>query len=253
MLGVGHYKGEILLKRKEICFKAGFCFVNKNLEDLKKEMYILQPEETQYYKKVKCDKRRESYLLGRFAAKIAIRQILKQKIDYNTFSIGYGVFQFPIVKYIKDQRINVSISHCNSKGIALAFPEEHPMGIDIEKIEEDKVSSIKDLISNGEYKDINSCLLSKQEGTILIWTIKESLSKVLKTGLMVDFKILEIKYLQKRGEEYINEFKYFFQYKAVSRLIGGYMISIVLPKNTDCNLDDFWANLITHIYKNNKY
>lgn len=230
-------KGEILLRRKEKHFKAGFCVINKDYPSLIKELFILHPDEISHYESLKFDRRKASYLLGRVAAKNAISELVIEKIQ--SVLIEFGVFKFPVVKSIKNQNIQVSISHCGNIGVALAFPEEHPLGIDIEKIDKSKVDAVKAVICENEFKLIKSSFLSELIGSTIVWTIKESLSKVLKTGMTMDFKVLEIKSLQKEGTVYISTFKYFTQYKSLSYQVNDHICTIVLPKNTSVNFDVF--------------
>lgn len=235
------YLGEILLERGENNFKAAFCVINEELLELVKETDLLHPEEKTYYETLKYDRRKKSYLLGRIAAKQAVSKLLGKDQAIDSFSIQFGVFNFPVVRYVQHQNIQVSITHCDNLGIALAYPEEHPLGVDVEKIDVDKVETMKALIVDTEYDLISSCSLA--EGSTLIWTIKEALSKILKTGLTLEFKILEIETLQKEGTLYISTFKYFSQYKAVSKKVGAYICSVVLPKKTSCDLHIFWNAL----------
>ena len=240
---MGKYLGEILLERGCDHFKAVFCIINEELFELIKEVTILHPEEKSYYDTLKFDKRKKSYLLGRIAAKQAVSKLLLKEQAIDSFAIQFGVFHFPVVNYIQYQNIQVSITHCGNLGVALAYPEEHPLGIDIEKIDIDKVEAMKSLIVDSEYDLISSCSLEIAEGSTLIWTIKEALSKVLKTGLTLDFKIIEIESCKKEGEIYTSTFKYFSQYKAISKKIGIHVCSIVLPRKTSCDLSVFWNAL----------
>ncbi len=234
------YKGEILLKRKDGHFKAGFCIVNKDLPDLIQETSILHPDEHAYYKTLQFDRRKTSYLLGRIAAKNAISELLITKQAVQSISIQSGIFQFPVVKYVQHQNIQVSISHCNNFGAALAFPEEHPLGIDIEKIDEHKIDTMKSVICDEELTLMENHFLPVLIACPIIWTIKESLSKILRTGLTIDFNILEIESIEKVGSMYVSTFRYFSQYKAFSCQIGDHVCSITLPKNTSSDLNHFW-------------
>lgn len=92
----------------------------------------LHIQERNYYNTLKFEKRIRSYLSGRFVAKQAIAALTgEDKLTH--IGIQSGVFTQPIVISNK-QNIQVSITHCEDYGAALAFPEAHPMGIDLEKI-----------------------------------------------------------------------------------------------------------------------
>ena len=243
-------KGKILLRRKTSNFLVGFCIIRKEFPELEKQLFLLHPDEKKYYASLKFEKRKISYLLGRIAAKTAILELDSIKSTMQSFAINSGVFQFPVVKYIQYQNIQVSISHCDFFGVALAFPEEHPLGIDIEEIKEDRVDVMKTIICEKELDLMNNNLLSLAVGSTMVWTIKESLSKVLKTGLTLDFKFLEIESIEKVGVSYISTFKHFMQYKAISYKIGNYICSIVQPKKTFAEWDHFNNVLISCIMKN---
>jgi len=239
-------KGKFLLNRQGENIEVGFCFINNNLNDHRKKTDELHPLEFLYYKKLTSEKRRISYLLGRLSARYAIMEILSRQIKVHDYFIGFGVFKFPVVKNLKEREIGVSISHCDTLGVCIAYPEEHPMSIDIEKVSECNANAIKKFISPKEYMQINSCFLTKKAGRILIWTIKESISKILRTGLMANLKIFEVVHLKKCNGVYTSEFNNFFQYKAISKLINNHFITIVLPKNSNCDLDVFWDTLNYH-------
>ena len=243
------YANKIFLKREGANFKAGFCTVNNELSELIKETGVLHSEEKAYYEALKIDRRKASYLLGRIAAKQAVLELVNNK-TIDSFSIGFGVFYFPVVKYLQNENIQVSITHCDTIGIALAYPEEHPLGIDVEKINPKNTETMRSLIVDREYDLISLHFLEISIGSTLIWTIKEALSKVLKTGLTIDFKILEIETLENIGSTYVSTFKYFSQYKAVSKKIGSHVCSVVLPKNTTCNLNVLWETFAASNSKN---
>ncbi|RBL89848.1 4'-phosphopantetheinyl transferase family protein [Chitinophaga flava] len=231
--------GRIILKRENNNFNTGFCIIKSDLPDLIKKIPLLHPEEKAYYNTLKFDKRKMSYLLGRIASKKAVCELTEEN-NMPSVLISTGIFQFPVVKTTRHQNIQVSISHADDIGIALAFPEEHPLGIDLEKVNPDKIDTIKSQLGASEIALITACHLSLPVGCTTIWTIKEGLSKILKTGLMMNFQLLEIQTLEKHGNVYTSTFRHFPQYKAISCLVSDYICSIILPKNTTPELDLLW-------------
>ncbi|MGB8193223.1 MAG: 4'-phosphopantetheinyl transferase superfamily protein [Chitinophagaceae bacterium] len=234
--------GEIILKRQKQNFSAGFCLIKEELPNLVKKLSLLHQSEQEYYNTLLFNKRKASYLLGRLAARLAISGFIKTK-DTQSFYVDFGVFQFPVVKSSVNYNIQVSISHCDDIGIALAFPEAHPLGIDIERISPDKIEIIKSQIGNNESDLISNCGLSLPVGGVIIWTVREALSKIFKAGLTMDPKTLEIASLKNVDSVYISSFSYFSQYKAISCHAGNYICSIVVPANTTAELEDFWNAL----------
>ena len=231
-------QGKITLKRTSKSFVAGFCILKAELPDLIEQYALLHNDELEYYKSLAFDRRRTSYLLGRIAAKKAIGELIGEEHTHSVF-IDIGIFQFPVVKMTADLNIQVSISHCDDIGVALAFPEEHPLGIDIEKIDSGRLDAMKSMISDDELTLLSGCDLSLLTGCTIIWSVKESLSKILRTGFTIDSKLMEIQSIEKSGMQYNCTFRYFSQYKAVSGQSGNYVYSMVLPKNTTAGLVDF--------------
>ncbi len=235
--------GKILLKRNSKNFGAGFCLLKIELPELVHKIPLLHPNELAYFSTLKYDKRKLSYLLGRIAAKKAICEIIEPQ-PISSFYIDFGIFQFPVVKNCNTTNIQVCISHCDNIGTALAFPEEHPLGIDIEKIDADKMNAIKTQISAKEFDLLADNNLTEVNGGTIVWTIKEALSKVFRTGMTLDFSVLEIESLKKDGRFYVSSFRYCAQYKAITCQAGDYVCSIIIPKNTEPGLDIFWDTFI---------
>lgn len=236
--------GHLVLKREHESFDACFCIIRDTLPQLARRLALLHPVEQAYYNGLKFDKRKLSYLLGRQAAKTAVA-LLAGVEDLSSFYIGAGVFQFPVVKELPLRNIQVSISHCEQTGIALAFPEEHPLGIDIEKIEDDKAAIIKDYLSAREYELAMLCGLPAASGCFMMWTIKEALTKILRTGLTTDLHMIELASLERTGTTYTSTFRHFTQYKALSCQHGDYICSLVLPARTTPEMDTFWHSFIS--------
>ncbi|HVI45329.1 MAG TPA: 4'-phosphopantetheinyl transferase superfamily protein [Chitinophaga sp.] len=232
------HSGKILLKRETKNYNAGFCILNCTIPDIFKNVPLLHPEEKAYFDTLQFDRRRESYLQGRIAAKKAVN-VLFPHADLSSILIDQGIFQFPVVKTAATHNIQVSITHCDAIGIGIAFPEEHPLGIDVEKIDDSKTLAIKSQASDKELSLLPGGGLSITNGCALLWTVKESLSKILRTGLMINFHSLEIQTLEREGVLYISTFSNFAQYKAITYLTATHACSLVLPRKTTVELNAF--------------
>lgn len=233
---------KIILQREKETFTAAYCIIQENLNSLIENCSFLHSSEKAYYDILKFDKRKHSYLLGRLAAKKAIAELTGEK-NISSIAINYGVFHFPIVKNAIHQNIQVSITHCDDIGIALAFPEEHPLGVDIERMDENRMEAMKSQMNATEFELITNGNIPLSVGCTAFWTIKEALSKIFRTGLTMDFKVLEINAFEQVDLAYISTYKYHAQYKAISYAVGEYICSIVLPKNTTPVLQPFWNSL----------
>jgi len=223
----------LLLKRGADVIKSTLSSAAISLTDLRKYAdAFLHHKELAYFKTLSFEKRQHSYLLGRLLAKQAITQYEKY-ISLTDILIDFGVFHYPVASYPGRNTLRVSFSHCREWAVALAFPDSHPMGIDIELIDAKKNSVIATQLTDEEINLITAFNKSPQEKTFMIfWTAKEALSKILRTGLTVSTDFFAIKKITQINNYCISEFKNFMQYQAYSFQIDLYMVSIVYPQQT---------------------
>lgn len=237
MLNRNIYLEELILTRPEKVFKANCCFCYYPLwEHYQEIIKYLHPDERKYYETLKFEKRIRSYLIGRLTAKQAVAA-LTGETDLTRISIQSGIFTQPIVNLVDNQNIKVSITHCDDFGAAVAFPEAHPLGIDLEKIYRDKTEVLERQMTQTEKELIQKQPYSYETMLTLLWTAKEALSKVLKTGLMTPFRIYEIEKIEIMDNHLLSFYRNFAQYKTVSFHIGNYLCSIVHPLKTDMSLN----------------
>ena len=263
--------GEIGLHRERQDFSAGFCVMKASLGSLVERIGFLHPTETAYYQTLKHDLRRASYLAGRIAAKMAIGALAagagsgvgerfqadgssgagaglagsvgsERRIDPASIAIDFGVFQFPVVKHYPEGAVQVSISHCDDLGVALAFPEEHPLGVDLERADGVNTEAIRPYVSPVESALLARHGLEESPGLTFLWTMKEGVSKVLRTGLMADLRLLEIDSVEidADGSTYVATFRHLGGFKAMTRCAGPYVCSVILPGKTTPDLAVFW-------------
>lgn len=205
----------------------------KTSELMAEAQYYLHPDELDYFRSLKFGKRQHSYLLGRCCAKIALATYTGMA-PYG-IEIVSGVFGQPVVKIPHNANIQVSISHADDWAVAIVFPEEHPMGIDIESLSVKNQQIINKSLTSLEKEHV---LAMKQEallGHLLIWTAREALSKVIRCGLTIPFPLLEVQTVDYNVEYqcFISRFSNFPQYKTLSCEIDGNLISVVLPERTE--------------------
>jgi 4'-phosphopantetheinyl transferase len=194
---------------------------------------FLAPQEAAYFGGLRFIRRQQSYLLGRYAAKIALQQALDEP-DLKALEITPGVFGQPLVAHSSKRTPGISISHCAGFAVALTFPVGHPMGIDIENINPDRETTIRTQLSQRELKWVESGADQRLALTTLIWTVKEALSKALTSGLMSPIEIYHLSELNPIGNGiWAGFFEKFGQYRFVGWLVDGFALSIVLPKYTD--------------------
>lgn len=231
------YTSKLLLKGMEETFKAGICICHLPITaDYLEVLQYLHSQELNYYETLTVEKRKKSYLLGRYSAKHAVSALVGEENPQNIL-IKQGFFNHPIVINTNNQNVQVSISHCDDIGAAVAFPEAIPMGIDIELLDPNKTNVLESQMTEKEKKLIKSFPYSYSAMLILLWTAKEALSKVLKTGMMTPFQVYEINYLTVKHSCIVSSFKNFTQYKGISFNLGCYVCTIVHPKSTEIFLN----------------
>lgn len=177
---------------KQLCFinkstvyKATVSFYkfNDNIED---GLYkLLHPKEISRANSYTQQKRKDSYLLGRISGKLAIEKHLNLT-NTDLFYIDNGVLNQPVIIGLNSQYLQISLSHTIDIGATIISEEGHPIGIDIESLNEKSSIDVMSILSENEKN------LLKQTDPIILWTAKESLSKCLKTGFTVPFEWFEI-------------------------------------------------------------
>jgi len=231
------YKSTLLLQRSDKQLTASLCVSRLTLESLKvNTLDFLHIKEQTYFTSLQYPKRQHSYLLGRFCAKHAVSNYLQNKSLSSTL-IENGVFNQPIIYHPLPTDVQISISHTDSIGAALAFPNAHPMGIDLEMINEAHVITIKSQLTFFELQ--KAAQFSENESMVftLMWTVKEALSKALKSGFMISFELFEIEEM-KQKEKYVEcSFKHFKQFRAFSFPLAETICSLVYPIGTDLHFD----------------
>lgn len=196
---------------------------------------ILHPAEIGHFKKLKYMKRKLSYFMGRYAAKKAVSTFLSGD-KLKDIEIISTILGNPVVRCAKDIVPSVSISHNNNYAVALAYPDKHPMAIDIELIDESKVETIKSQVTEAEERLFEETSLTEAVYYTVLWTIKEALSKFILCGLTIPFDLLEINRIEIEEERIVTLFKNFGQYKACSYILDGQVVSVVLPRKTELQM-----------------
>lgn len=229
---------------------------------------LLSESELHYFSFFKSERRKQSYLMGRLCAKQACLNLVSIEKDclFSSIEIKKGVFNFPVVVHPLLPNIQVSISHVNGSACAIAFSERHPMSIDVELLDDKRCRTMEKKLEDGEldcresffsadHHRVSRYIKTRAEFNsyfnLVNWTAKESLSKVLRTGLMCPTHLYEVTSckvllkedfieiydafdLEERGFVFVSLFKHFSQYKVISFLDIklGQVISICLPRQS---------------------
>lgn len=201
---------------------------------------VLSLTEKREFEALLADVRKQSFLSGRYVAKEAFRALLEVEVPFEDITIEKGVFDFPLVRATKPHNLEISFSHSGSYATAISFPDFHPMGIDIEVLDNVKPDVVHSQITKAEYSKVFALVKDEILACAQLWTAKEALSKVIKTGLMIDFQLLEIENVELLTKDiYAFSFLQFPQYKAIVFNDRKVAFSIVLPARSMMLLDDF--------------
>ncbi len=231
------YHAHLTLVRDNASFEAGVCFSNIDFENLKAIRHqFLHDKECAYFSMLDYPKRQHSYLLGRFCAKYAAINFLKDQNVIDIY-IDNGIFQQPIITCNYHSNLQISISHSDAIGAALAFQEAHSMAIDVEEINPDKVLTLQTQLTKAEQSLLFDQISDMTTRYTILWTAKEALSKILRCGFMIPFELLEINHIVSHENFISSTFKNFPQYQSLSFLLSNTACSLVYPKKTFLSLD----------------
>jgi 4'-phosphopantetheinyl transferase len=221
------------LHRKDLTTEAVFAWVHTAEYSVLQQTCrrFLHPRELAQYDKFSVPRRRSSFLLGRYVAKQALGALLRESA-LDRIEIAPGVFTQPVVKFPTPEPVGVSITHAGDLACALAYPQIHPMGIDVERLDGKNLQAMKSQMLAGE---LNAGIMSEASELIcctILWTAKEALSKVLACGMMCPFTLMETVELRSDAWGYGGHFRHFGQYKFHAWMVHDHVLSVVLPKWT---------------------
>jgi 4'-phosphopantetheinyl transferase len=145
---------------------------------------VLSERELAHHQELRFVQKREAFLLGRCAAKQALAALLNEAV-WSTIDVHSGVFGQPLVRHARALGVDVTLSHSNDTAVALAYPAEWPMGIDLETVEEVVAATVLAEMepSAEEQAWVRSSGLSQAAACAVLWGAREALGKALKTGL----------------------------------------------------------------------
>ncbi len=189
---------------------------------------FLSDEELLFYDNIDNSSTKQSYFYGRKAAKKALLAITEIR-NPQEISIRNGIYGQPVICGNRISGIQVSISHSKHYAAGIAFFEECPMAVDIEEISKTKEESVKSQMTRHEIINVIP-KIDGNYGNLCLWTAKEALSKVIRTGLQIDFSLLEVEQVNYNSKVIEGSFTNFIQYKFLSCCSNDFIYSIVFPK-----------------------
>lgn len=164
-------------------------------EQLPEDLNWLTPGERARFTGFRFDKRRNDWLLGRWAAKNALLELggLPDS-DIGRLEIGSAPSGAPLPRLDgKPYDIGLSISHSNGRAFSVASRSTAGLGCDIERIEPRSAAFVDTFFTDAERGRVERADPRNRDLLItLIWSAKESTLKVLRTGLRMDTRKVQV-------------------------------------------------------------
>ena len=155
----------------------------------------LTPDELTRHEGFRFDKRRQDWLLGRWAAKQALLALhgLPQ-CDVGRFEILSASSGAPLARFDgKPYETGLSISHSNGRAFSVVSTETTELGCDIELVEPRSVAFVETFFTAAECKRVQRAAAEYRDMLVtMIWSAKESTLKVQRTGLRADTRSVEV-------------------------------------------------------------
>ena len=179
--------------------------------------------------------KKQSFLLGRLAAKRALGALLPEA-DLRRIEIHSGIYGQPLLHHPRAGSVEVTVSHSHGLAVALAFPAEYPMGIDLETVSAVSAATIIAELeaSPAELAWLAAGGVDEATACCVLWTAREALGKALKIGLNSPLGILALNDIRAVSEatwacRYLN----FPQCQCLAQAQDGRVLSLALPGDVE--------------------
>ncbi len=171
----------------------------------------LAPAERERASSLRFTKRRNDYLLGRFAAKCAVARALGLGLDLQDLGRieirnrmdGPERGAPEVFVDGTPAPLDISLSDRSGWAVCMLSPAGVRAGCDLELVEERSAAFVADYLTSDEQDFVHAARSDREcwSRANLIWSAKESVLKVLRTGLRRDTRSVEIEVLGSAGPE----------------------------------------------------
>ncbi|CAK7008639.1 hypothetical protein CIW83_12555 [Tissierella sp. P1] len=179
------------------------------------------------------DLRKIEHEQGRRAAYLACENLIGRGGRDAHIDIKNGIFGEPVVISDNSIPLHVTISHSRAVGVAIDSKLDGFIGIDIESTNREHKRALEYISTEKE----RQFFIDQEMPTLICWTVKEALSKVLKTGFLTSTEIFDINKTKIENDMIVCEFRYFSQFEALSIWGGSLCLSMVFPKKRRPEVD----------------
>ena len=192
---------------------------------------LLSEFELARFEELRFPLKRRGFLLGRLAAKRALGALLAEP-DMRRIEIRPGLFGQPMVHHPRVGCAEVTVSHSQGLAVALAYPGEFPMGVDLETVAAGSADTILGelQISDAEKAWLAARMVGHATACGILWTAREALGKSMKIGLNCPLGVLSLGQIESAGATaWIGQYANFPQFRCLSQEIDGRVLSIAMP------------------------
>ncbi len=155
----------------------------------------LTPAERARYDGFRFEKRQQDWLLGRWAAKLALLKLAGlPRSDIARFEVLSASSGAPVARLDgRPHDAGLSISHSHGRAFSVASGETTDLGCDIERVEPRSAAFVETFFTAAERERVQHAAAEHRDILVTrIWSAKESTLKALRTGLRADTRSVEV-------------------------------------------------------------
>ncbi|MDR2782184.1 MAG: 4'-phosphopantetheinyl transferase superfamily protein [Holosporaceae bacterium] len=200
-------------------------------EEAKNFYELLSIDELDKLSSIKLEKIRKQYCLGRILTKKALSSFVGD-FAFNNVSVLNEESGCPIIKC---SDYATSITHTNETVASLVFKRKFSFGIDIESLREKARNALRSIIVDEE------SIPDDLENITIAWTLKESLSKALKTGFRLPFSELELSFFSQKENVFTCSYKKHPEFSGIAIFHNNKSFALTYPSEAVCVEDSLRA------------
>jgi len=196
---------------------------------------FLSARETHQAAGFQFEAKKQGFLLGRLVAKRALGALLEEP-DLRQIEIRAGIYGQPLARHPRAGSAEVTVSHSHGLAVALAYPAEYPMGIDIETVSAVAAETVIGELeaSPAELAWLATGSVDEATACCVLWTAREALGKALRLGLNSPLGILSLADIRTVGEgSWAGRYLNFPKCQCLSQAKDGRVLTLALPGDVE--------------------
>lgn len=205
---------------------------------------FLHPSEEASLSLLHIERRRRTFLMGRYALKRAAAAWTGLSPSRD-LEVVPAILEYPILRAPVADVPDLTLTHTDCAAVCLAVEAGHASGVDLEFINPARLATYERVYTDRERASAAGLGLDAACAAVLHWSLREALSKAVRCGFTVPFDVLELEGL--KGLEnglFRTKFRNFGQYGGHAWIRDGHVFAVVHPKkSTPAPADDFWETL----------